>query len=158
MLRLATFAAGCFWGVEEAFLASGKVVSTAVGYCGGSEAVAPRPSYQQVCTGSTGHAEAVQVTFDPECTAYPELLAIFWSCHDPTQLNRQGPDIGTQYRSMLFYHDHEQRLEAEHSRATLQAKGVHVVTEITPFAVFHRAEEHHQQYFRKHPDRAACHK
>lgn len=140
---LATFAAGCFWGVEEAFLSSGLVLKTVVGYIGGSSSCAP--TYQQVCTGKTGYAEAVQVHFDPIRTSYSDLLGIFWKCHDPSQLNRQGPDVGTQYRSSIFYHSAEQKFEAEASKAKIPR----AVTLIEPAGHFYPAEEYHQQFLRK---------
>jgi peptide-methionine (S)-S-oxide reductase len=155
---LATFAAGCFWGVEEAFLSSGKVLATLSGYSGGNVSSFPKPSYEQVCTGKTGYAEAVQITFNPEQTCYSELLDIFWKCHDPTQMNRQGPDVGTQYRSAIFCHDIEQQRAAESSKAKAQQSSTKpITTAITLFETFHPAEEYHQKYFRKHPERQACH-
>ena len=147
MLDKATFAAGCFWGIEEAFRSSGRVLKTVVGYTGGS---VKTPSYEQVCTGQTGHAEAVQVDFDPQVISYTELLGIFWKCHNPTQLNRQGPDIGTQYRSVIFYHNQEQKGQAEASKLE-QSKHfkLPIVTVIEPIATFHPAEDYHQQYLQK---------
>lgn len=144
---LATFAAGCFWGVEEAFLSSGLVFKTVVGYIGGlSSSQAPAPRYEQVCTGRTGHAEAVQVYYDPQRTSYADLLGIFWKCHDPTQLNRQGPDVGTQYRSAIFYHTPQQKSEAEASKAKIP----NAVTVIeSAGGPFFPAEDYHQQYLRK---------
>ena len=151
---LATFAAGCFWGVEEAFLASGKVLATRVGYCGGSAA---SPTYRQVCTGQTGHAEAVEIVFDPARTAYTELLDVFWQCHNPTTRNRQGPDVGSQYRSAIFVHDEQQRLEALQSLARQQPHWPQpIVTEVVAAGPFYPAEEYHQQYLRKQ-GRAVCH-
>jgi peptide-methionine (S)-S-oxide reductase len=145
---LATFAAGCFWGVEEAFLSSGRVIKTIVGYTGGN---IPSPSYKQVCTGLTGHAEAVQVHYNPEQVSYTDLLGIFWKCHDSTQLNRQGPDFGTQYRSAIFYHNQEQKRLAEASKPDL------AVTLIEPVGQFYSAEEYHQQYLRKNKGTRTCH-
>jgi peptide-methionine (S)-S-oxide reductase len=145
----ATFAAGCFWGVEEAFYDETGVVSTRVGYTGGS---VDTPTYQQVCSGSTGHAEAVEVSFDPAIISYEQLLKIFWQSHDPTQLNRQGPDTGTQYRSAIFYHSDAQCKSAEVSRDSLDQSGRYqssVVTEIVPAAAFWEAEEYHQKYHKK---------
>jgi peptide-methionine (S)-S-oxide reductase len=152
--RLATFAAGCFWGIEEAFRRSGRCLSTSVGYTGGHTA---SPTYRQVCSGTTGHAEACQLRYDPSGTAYEDLLRLFWSIHDPTQLNRQGPDKGTQYRSAIFYHSEEQRAAAEESKRTEQAKRqMPVVTEIVPAGEFWRAEDYHQQYIAS-GNPAACH-
>jgi len=146
-MDVATFGAGCFWGVEVAFRNLDGVTDTAVGYMGGST---ERPSYEDVCSDATGHAEVVQVTFDPQRVRYGELLELFWQLHDPTQLNRQGPDVGTQYRSAIFTHSEEQRVEAEASREA--QRGLHrrpVVTSIEPAATFWRAEEYHQQYLVK---------
>jgi peptide-methionine (S)-S-oxide reductase len=147
MSKVATFAAGCFWGVEEAFLISNKVISTRVGYTGGH---GENPTYRQVCAGGTGHAEAVEVTFDPQQTSYTDLLGIFWRVHDPTTRDRQGPDVGSQYRSCIFFHDEEQHRAAEASlseqQTTLSKK---IVTQIVPAAPFYPAEEYHQQYIRK---------
>jgi peptide-methionine (S)-S-oxide reductase len=145
----ATFGAGCFWGVEEAFRKVTGVISTQVGYTGGS---LPNPSYEQVSAGSTGHAEAVEVTYDPDQVSYRELLDVFWKIHDPTQLNRQGPDVGTNYRSVIFYHTPEQQREAEASRQRISESGRYrrpIVTEIVPATMFWRAEEYHQRYFEK---------
>lgn len=145
----ATFAAGCFWGVEDAFRGVDGVTSTTVGYTGGTT---KNPTYKEVCTGRTGHAEAVEVEFDPAKISYLELLAIFWKSHDPTTPNRQGPDVGTQYRSAIFYNDPQQEQEARASKVELEKKGVFkrpIVTEITPTSEFYRAEDYHQQYFAK---------
>lgn len=147
--QIATFAAGCFWGVETRFRAIDGVLDAEVGYTGGST---EKPSYQRVCRGDTGHAEAVRVTFDPDRAAYTDLLDAFWQMHDPTQLNRQGPDRGTQYRSAIFVHDDQQRTAAEASKKALNESGTHtspVVTTIEPAATFWRAEEYHQQYLEK---------
>lgn len=149
MTEIATFAAGCFWGVEDAFLSVPGVVATRVGYCGGHT---ESPTYQDVCQHGTGHAEAVEVTFDPLSVSYRELLAVFWECHDPTQLNRQGPDIGDQYRSAIFYHSEEQRQSALESRALLENNHTFrraIVTQIVPAAVFWEAEAYHQKYHQK---------
>ena len=149
MSQTATFAAGCFWGVEATFRAVEGVTSTVVGYTGGT---LDNPTYEDVCGKGTGHAEAVQVEFDPAVISYEQLLDVFWNAHDPTTLNRQGPDVGTQYRSAVFYHDAAQREAAEASKQALQGSGKYrdpVVTEITPAATFWRAEEYHQQYFEK---------
>jgi len=145
----ATFAAGCFWGVEEAFYDEPGVISTRVGYTGGAT---DAPTYQQVCNGTTGHAEAVEVVFDPSVISYEQLLKIFWQAHDPTQLNRQGPDVGSQYRSAVFFHSEQQCQLAEASRDALDHSGRYqrsVVTEIVPAATFWQAEEYHQKYHRK---------
>lgn len=156
MLGKATFAAGCFWGVEEAFRSSGRVIKTVVGYTGGNPSF-KAPAYEQVCTGQTGHAEAVQIDFDPQVISYPELLGIFWICHDPTQLNRQGPDVGTQYRSAIFYHSQEQKIQAEASKVeqTTHFK-LPIATAIEPIETFHPAEEYHQQYLQKNK-KQFCH-
>lgn len=151
VMKLATFAAGCFWGVEEAFLKSGLIVSTKVGYTGGS---LKRPTYEQVCSGKTGHAEAVQVTYDPAKTNYNDLLDLFWRIHDPTALNRQGPDYGEQYRSAIFYHDTEQ-CQLAFSSMKRQSFQKSIVTQIVPASEFYPAEEHHQQYIRK-TGRSGC--
>jgi len=147
--ELATFAAGCFWGVEAAFAVLDGVISTRVGYTGG---MVQDPTYEDVCSGSTGHAEAVEVTFDPAIISYDHLLIRFWTMHDPTTLNRQGPDIGSQYRSAIFTHSDEQYTKAVTSRDRMDASGRFrrpVVTEITPARRFWPAEEYHQQYFKK---------
>jgi peptide-methionine (S)-S-oxide reductase len=145
----ATFGAGCFWGVEAAFRAVPGVTGTSVGYAGGHLA---NPTYEDVCTDQTGHAEVVQVEYDPAKVSYERLLEVFWSAHDPTQLNRQGPDVGAQYRSVIFYHDDEQKAEAEESRARFESLGRvrrPIVTQIVPATTFFRAEEYHQQYLKK---------
>ena len=145
----AIFGAGCFWGVEDAFRAVKGVSDAVVGYSGGT---VPDPGYEAVCTGDTGHAEAVEISFDPDEVSYAELLDVFWSIHDPTMLNRQGPDIGTQYRSVIFYLDEAQRAEAEASRAAVEASGRHVhpvVTEVSTALPFYRAEDYHQNYLAK---------
>jgi peptide-methionine (S)-S-oxide reductase len=152
----ATFAAGCFWGVEDTFRQVEGVRSTEVGYTGGTTT---SPSYKEVCTGRTAHAEAVQVDFDPSKVSYLELLATFWKSHDPTTANRQGPDLGTQYRSAIFFHDAEQEKDARDSKTVLADKGVFkrpIVTEIVPATQFYRAEDYHQQYFEKQGIRS-CH-
>jgi peptide-methionine (S)-S-oxide reductase len=148
-MKKATFGAGCFWGVEASFRKVDGVLSTQVGYMGGT---LDEPTYKDVCTDRTGHAEVVEVTYDPERVSYGSLLEVFWSSHNPTQKNRQGVDVGTQYRSAIFYHDEEQRQMAEESKAKLQASGrFHrtIVTEIVPASRFWRAEEYHQQYLEK---------
>ncbi|UCE35882.1 MAG: peptide-methionine (S)-S-oxide reductase MsrA [Thermoplasmata archaeon] len=149
-MEKAMFGAGCFWGVEAAFRKVKGVVSAAVGYMGGT---LENPTYKDVCTDKTGHAEVVQVEFDPKVISYEELLKVFWDIHDPTQLNRQGPDFGTQYRSVIFYHNEEQNKLAIASKEQLQQSGKYegeIVTEITPATVFYRAEEYHQRYHEKH--------
>lgn len=148
-MATATFAAGCFWGVEAAFRKVPGVVSTTVGYTGGT---VENPTYEQVCTDRTGHAEAVQVEYDPAELGYDKLLDVFWSSHDPTQLNRQGPDFGRQYRSAIFVHDAEQEKAARESKAALEASARFrkpIVTEIVPASRFWRAEDYHQQYLEK---------
>jgi peptide-methionine (S)-S-oxide reductase len=145
----ATFAAGCFWGVEDAFRQVDGVTSVTSGYTGGTT---KNPTYKDVCGGRTGHAEAVQVEFDPARVSYLELLAVFWKSHDPTTMNRQGPDVGSQYRSAIFFHDPQQEAAARASKDVLIKEGVFkkpIVTEITPASEFYRAEEYHQQYFEK---------
>jgi peptide-methionine (S)-S-oxide reductase len=149
----ATFAAGCFWGVEAAFREIDGVVQTAVGYTGGAS---PQPTYEQVCGHGTGHAEAVEVFFDPASVSYEQLLDTFWQIHDPTTRNRQGLDIGNQYRSAIFFHTPEQEAAAVASCEREQPKRRRkIVTEITPASAFYRAEEYHQRYFEK-SGRAAC--
>ena len=148
-MEKATFAAGCFWGIETAYRRLEGVLDVAVGYEGGSK---DNPSYQDVCTGQTGHAEVVEVDYDPEKISYDELLEVFWNIHDPTTLNRQGPDIGTQYRSAIFFHNEDQKKKAELSKSSKQSEGTYpdgIVTEITPHETFYRAEEYHQRYFEK---------
>ncbi|MBD3169043.1 MAG: peptide-methionine (S)-S-oxide reductase MsrA [candidate division Zixibacteria bacterium] len=148
-MEKATFGAGCFWGVEAAFRQLKGIENTQVGYMGGT---VENPSYQEVCTDKTGHAEVVEVTYDPEKVDYRALLNVFWECHDPTQVNRQGPDIGEQYRSAIFYHNDKQRELAEKSKQMLEEKGKFsrpVATVITEAQTFYRAEEYHQQYLEK---------
>lgn len=145
----ATFAAGCFWCVEPAFGNIKGVTSTMVGYTGGRMA---NPTYEDVCTGHTGHAEAVQVEYDPSQVSYEQLLNVFWQNHDPTTLNRQGPDIGEQYRSAIFFHDAEQEATAKESKEKMQNSGRYknkIVTQIVPASEFYKAEEYHQQYYQK---------
>jgi peptide-methionine (S)-S-oxide reductase len=154
--KLATFAAGCFWGVEELFRELPGVIKTEVGYTGGHT---ENPTYEDVCGHRTGHAEAVQITYDPARIGYDRLLDVFWNNHNPTTLNRQGPDVGSQYRSAVFYHDQEQAEVARASRDKLEQSGRFrstVVTEITPAPVFYPAESYHQQYLLKRGP-AACH-
>ena len=152
----ATFAAGCFWGVEETFRRTPGVIETAVGYVGGKK---ERPTYEEVCAGRTGHAEAVEVTYDPTKVTYERLLEIFFENHDPTTMNRQGPDVGEQYRSAIFFHSPEQEAAAKKSKAEWDdAKRYRrpIVTQIVPAATFWRAEEYHQQYLAKR-GMGSCH-
>ncbi|MEX2008981.1 MAG: peptide-methionine (S)-S-oxide reductase MsrA [Dongiaceae bacterium] len=145
----ASFGAGCFWGVEAAFRQVEGVTATAVGYSGGA---APNPTYREVCSGRTGHAEAVRVEYDPDRVSYDQLLDLFWDMHDPTTPNRQGPDVGTQYRSVIFFHTPEQEAAARASKDRLQAAGRRwrpIVTEIVPAPAFHLAEDYHQRYLEK---------
>lgn len=155
--EIATFGAGCFWGVEVAFRQVPGVVDTAVGYMGG---FVKNPTYEQVCTGETGHAEVVQVTFDPAEVSYERLLAVFFSIHDPTQLNRQGPDIGPNYRSVIFFHNASQAKLARQAKEDLAVSGrfgfKKIVTAILPAGDFWRAEEYHQRYFEKHGGHCGC--
>ena len=148
-MEKATFGAGCFWGVEAAFRQIPGVAATAVGYMGGTLA---NPSYKDVCTDRTGHAEVVEVTYDPAKVSYETLLTAFWENHDPTQLNRQGPDVGTQYRTVIFFHSPEQEAAARASKDERQRSGAYhrpIVTQIVPATDFWRAEEYHQQYLEK---------
>ncbi len=158
MIMKATFAAGCFWGVEELFRKVKGVSSTMVGYTGGAF---ENPTYEDVCSGTTGHAEAIQVEYDPTITSYEELLMIFWSNHNPTTLNSQGPDVGEQYRSAVFYHTQEQEAVAQKMKEKLQDSamkrfGKKIVTEIKQASTFYKAEEYHQKYLEKNPWRV-CH-
>ena len=153
-MSTAIFAAGCFWGVEAAFREIPGVTATTVGYTGGT---AENPSYKQVCSGRTGHAEAVQVDFDPAKVTYEQLLDVFWASHDPTTLNRQGWDLGTQYRSAVFFKDTDQQAAATNSLEAQQGqRRKPIVTEITPARSFYTAEDYHQQYFEKR-GQASCH-
>lgn len=148
--ELATFGAGCFWGVEAAFKKINGVLSTEVGYCGG---IKINPTYKEVCKGTTGHAESVHIKFDLQIVSYENLLDIFWNIHDPSTLNRQGPDIGTQYRSIIFYHSEEQEKLATESKNKLSSSRKSknkIVTEIVPYKDFFKAEEYHQNYYDKH--------
>jgi len=149
-MEKATVAAGCFWGIEDAFRQVKGVTDAAAGYTGGS---LDNPTYDDVCGDNTGHAEAVQVEFDPAQVSYDDLLAVFWRIHDPTTPNRQGPDVGSQYRSAIFFHTPEQEVAARASKASHEASGRHrrpIVTEIAPASRFWRAEEYHQRYNEKH--------
>ena len=157
VLETATFAAGCFWGVEATFRRLAGVKSTQVGYIGGPLA---KPTYEQVCTDRTGHAEAVEVVFDPKVVSFHDLLEVFWSNHNPTTLNRQGPDVGSQYRSAIFFHSPEQKAQAEAKIEQLTAEGRfntrRIVTKVEPAQTFWRAEEYHQRYLEKR-GLASCH-
>jgi len=155
-LEKATFAAGCFWCVEAVFQDVRGVERVVSGYTGGKKT---NPTYEEVSSGTTGHAEALQIAFDPKVVSYKDLLEIFWHTHDPTTLNRQGPDTGTQYRSAIFYHSEEQRQAAEETKRAIDAEGVWplpIVTEIVPFTVFYKAEDYHQNYFKNNPDQMYC--
>ncbi|MCB1196203.1 peptide-methionine (S)-S-oxide reductase MsrA [bacterium] len=150
-MDIATFGAGCFWHVELAFSRLNGVIATAVGYAGGTT---DNPTYHDVCSKTTGHAEAVQISFDPVRVSYEKLLELFWNIHDPTQLNRQGVDVGVQYRSVIFYHSPDQKSVAEQSKQVLQESPMYlgrvIVTQISPAPHFWKAEEYHQQYLIKH--------
>lgn len=155
-LEIATFAAGCFWCVEAQFQQLNGVESVTSGYIGGH---VPYPSYEQVCTGETGHAEACNITFDPSIISYDELLEAFFLAHDPTQLNRQGNDIGTQYRSGIYYHNQEQKEKAEHYIQKLNEAHVYtspIVTEVRPYTQFYNAEEYHKNYYNLNPEKGYC--
>lgn len=155
-MEKATFAAGCFWGVEEAFRTLDGVIETTVGYMGGTTA---NPSYQMVCSGETGHAEVVEVQFDPAVISYQQLLERFWDKHNPTTLNRQGVDFGSQYRSAIFYYNEEQRLQAEAAKCEMDQSGRFedpIVTEINPAGSFWRAEDYHQKYILKQKPGFTC--
>ncbi len=149
MTENAVFGMGCFWGAEEVFIDIPGVIGTRVGFMGGT---APEPTYEEVCGGRTGHAEVIRVEYDPDVVSFVKLLRIFWENHDPTTLDRQGPDIGDQYRSAIFYGSPEQRKVAEHSMHEVGASGRYstsIATELTPAGPFYEAEDYHQQYFRK---------
>jgi peptide-methionine (S)-S-oxide reductase len=155
-MEKATFGAGCFWGVEAAFRQLPGVTDTEVGYAGGTT---ENPTYRDVCTDETGHAEVVQVTYDPAKISYDQLLDLFWKSHDPTQVNQQGPDVGTQYRSAIFFHTPEQEATAKASKERLSKSGRFsrpIATEITPAPKFYRAEDYHQRYLEKR-GLATCH-
>jgi peptide-methionine (S)-S-oxide reductase len=155
-LSVATLGGGCFWCLEAVFEQLRGVDKVESGYAGGS---VPNPSYREVCTGDTGHAEVVQVTFDPGALSYRDLLNVFFAMHDPTTLNRQGADVGTQYRSVIFYHSPEQKRAAEEAIAELNAAGIWeepIVTEVVPLEAFYRAEDYHQGYFRHNPQQSYC--
>lgn len=154
--EIATLGAGCFWCVEAVFQSLDGVISVESGYSGGST---KNPSYREVCGGRTGHAEVVHIVFDPEIISFAELLEVFWRTHDPTTLNRQGADVGTQYRSVIFYHTPEQKAIAEKSKKDANAAGLWpnpIVTEIAPFTRFYKAEEYHQNYYRDNPNQPYC--
>ena len=154
-LEIATFAAGCFWGVEDEFMKVRGVKSTRVGYTGGN---LTDPTYEDVCTDRTGHAEAIQLKYDPKGISYKELLELFWSLHNPTTINRQGPDIGTQYRSSIFFHTPEQEKIAKRVKQELDGSKFQnkIVTEIVPASIFYQAEEYHQKYYQKMGGGSCC--
>jgi peptide-methionine (S)-S-oxide reductase len=152
----ATFGNGCFWCTEAVFQRLKGVRTVVSGYSGGT---VKNPTYAQVCTGTTGHAEAIQITFDPASISYEELLEVFWQTHDPTTLNRQGPDVGTQYRSVIFYHSDQQKELAEKYKKKLDAAGMFgqpIVTQIVPYTAFYRAEAHHQNFYNENPNQGYC--
>ncbi len=154
--EVATFGAGCFWCVEAVFEEVDGVTSVESGYCGGT---IPDPSYEQICTGATGHVEVCRIHYDPAKVSFVELLDVFWKTHDPTTLNRQGADVGTQYRSVVFYHDDRQKTEAENRKRELNESGTFsapIVTAIEPAPEFYMAEDYHQDYFRNNPEKAYC--
>jgi len=153
---VATLAGGCFWCTEAVFSELKGVEKVESGYAGGSQ---PNPSYEEVCTGTTGHAESVQITFDPAVISYKRLLQIFFTVHDPTTLNRQGADVGSQYRSVIFYHDQGQKETAERVIQETNEAGIWgrpIVTEVIPFTAFYRAEEYHQRYYKNNPEQGYC--
>ncbi len=155
-LEVATLAGGCFWCLEAVYDNLKGVTDVVSGYAGGD---VPEPSYQAVCTGRTGHAETIQITFDPERVSFRELLEVFFTIHDPTTLNRQGADVGTQYRSAIFYHNPEQKAVAEAVIQALTAEGLWdhpIVTQVVPFSIFYPAEDYHQEYFAHHPEQGYC--
>jgi peptide-methionine (S)-S-oxide reductase len=155
-MEVATLAGGCFWCVEAVFSIIRGVEKIEPGYTGGS---VPNPSYEQVSSGTTGHAEAAQITFDPSVISFREILEIFFASHDPTTLNRQGPDVGTQYRSAIFYHNEEQKTTAEEVIAELEKEGIWdspIVTQVEPLKVFYKAETYHKDYYKKHPNQPYC--
>jgi peptide-methionine (S)-S-oxide reductase len=155
-VETATFGAGCFWCVEAVFQRLEGVLSVESGYSGGTK---PNPTYEQVCSGTTGHAEVTQITFDPKVISYDELLEVFWKTHDPTTLNRQGNDVGTQYRSAIFYHNEKQKELAEKYKKELDASGAFekpIVTEISPFTAFYKAENYHQNYYNDNSFQPYC--
>jgi peptide-methionine (S)-S-oxide reductase len=154
--EVATLASGCFWCTEAVFKIVKGVEKVESGYTGGS---VPNPSYEEVSSGATGHAEAVQITFDPKVISFREILEIFFGTHDPTTMNRQGPDVGTQYRSVIFYHDEAQKAVAESVIAELNKEEIWdkpIVTQVVPFKAFYNAEEYHKDYYKRHPESAYC--
>ena len=154
--EVATFGGGCFWCMEAIFSELSGVEKVESGYAGGTVS---NPSYEEVCTGRTGHAEVIQVTYDPAIVSYRDLLRIFFTVHDPTTLNRQGADVGTNYRSIIFYHNDEQRLQASEVMREITEAGIWdgpLVTQLEPFRAFHRAEQYHQEYFKNNPNQAYC--
>jgi len=154
--EVATLGGGCFWCTEAVFNIVKGVEKVESGYCGGSM---PNPTYEQVSTGTTGHAEAVQLTFDPSVISFREILEIFFATHDPTTMNRQGPDVGTQYRSVIFYHDAEQKATAEKVIEELDKAEIWespIVTQVEPFIAFYRAEDYHREYYKRHPNQPYC--
>jgi peptide-methionine (S)-S-oxide reductase len=155
-MEVTTLGAGCFWCIEAVFQGLKGVEKVVSGYTGGT---VPNPTYRQVCTGRTGHAEVAQITFDPDVISFEEILYVFWRTHDPTTLNRQGADVGTQYRSAIFYHDEVQKAIAEESLAETEASGLWpnpIVTEIAPLPEFYEAEDYHQNYFSDNPNQPYC--
>lgn len=155
-MEKATFGAGCFWCVEAVFQNFEGVTQVVSGYTGGQ---VENPTYHQVCSGTTGHAEVTQITYDPEIISYTELLEVFWKTHDPTTSNRQGNDVGSQYRSAVFYHNHDQKEESEKMLAQLEASHLWpnpIVTEIAPLGIFYSAEDYHQNYFKEHGEQPYC--
>lgn len=155
-VELATLGGGCFWCVEAVFSELRGIEKVESGYSGGTVLY---PSYEEVCTGDTGHAEVVQLTFDPTVISYREILDVFFSVHDPTTLNRQGPDVGTQYRSVIFFHNPEQKLAAEDVIKHIQQSGIwddQIVTRVEPYKAFYKAEDYHQQYFKSNPNQLYC--
>lgn len=156
MSDVATFGSGCFWCTEAIFEGLKGIISVVSGYSGGN---VPNPSYEAVCTGKTGHAEVCRITFDPKLISYDELLEIFWKTHNPTTLNQQGNDVGTQYRSVIFYHNEGQKKKAEYYKEELSKSGAWdypVITKITPFGKYYKAEDYHQHYFERNPDQGYC--
>jgi peptide-methionine (S)-S-oxide reductase len=154
--EIATLGGGCFWCLDAILTELAGVEKVESGYCGGT---VPNPTYEQVCTGGTGHAEVVQITFDPTILPYKELLRVFFTVHDPTTLNRQGPDVGNNYRSVIFHHNPEQKTQASEIIREITAAGVWdapIVTQLKPFEVFYRAEQHHQEYFKNNPNQPYC--